>query len=168
MTSEPRVAPFPREDDMDAERRIIAEVAGLVRTATQELAKGELGGLDTLGRLASESAARLGADHRQTLRVYAAAASWRGELGNAESARTDLTALHARAQRVLGKTDPDTLLIAANAAAFTGIAGDVRSAATMLERILPEIEHCFGVQSAVADTVRTNLSVWRSRTETRL
>jgi hypothetical protein len=166
MTGRPQVADSAWEDTADAQRRIVAEIAEQVRTAVQHLAKGEQSGLETLERLRSESAARLGADHRQTLRVHAAAASWRGELGDAESARNVLAALHAHACRVLGETDADTLLIAANTAAFTGIAGDARSAASMLERLLPEVERCFGVPSAAADTVRANLSVWRSRSGT--
>jgi len=153
-------------DDADqtvGRRRLVVEFGARVAVAVDALVVGDHRGLDALVLLVGECEDRLGSNDRQTLRVRTAVASWRGELGDPRSAQNALGVLYTQAQDILGPTDPDTLLIGSNSAAFTGIAGDPCAAAEMLALILPDVERRFGRGSAVANTVRTNLSVWLAR-----
>lgn len=153
--------PAPGKDN--GRRQLVAAFAERAAAAVRRVESGDRGGLHDLASLAAECGNRLGQNDRQTLRLAAAAASWKGELGDPRGACEELDSLYVRANTAFGPTDADSLLLGSNAASFTGIAGDARSAAKRLALMLPSVEQRFGVNSPPADTVRTNLAVWRAR-----
>ncbi|MCW2504356.1 MAG: tetratricopeptide repeat protein [Actinomycetia bacterium] len=155
----------PDDESLDERAYVVALTCRCDAVVASLRANGASADLTGLRTLVSECEYRLGAAHRQTVRLRANLASWGGELGAPAQAGTELAALWDQAARSFGPRDADTLLIACNAAAFTGIAGDPRGAVTVLEQVIDDVEAVFGPESATARMARRNLRVWRDGAE---
>jgi hypothetical protein len=150
----------PTSDDHVYVASLAARCRDLIASAASQGPEACLADLRTL---VHECEARLGSDHRQSVRMRATLASWAGEWGSPAEAGLQLTVLWHDAARMFGERDADTLLIACNAAAFTGIGGDADGAVEMLETLIGDVEAVFGAGSQAVRTARRNLCVWQAR-----
>jgi WD40 repeat protein len=118
---------------------------------------------DVLRNLAWRTTQVLGADHPDTLRSRANAASWLGKTGDWPGSLAEFTELLGMYQRILGDTHTDTLATRASRATYLARSGDLTAAITELEAVLSARTILLGPHHSDTLVTRARLIGWRAR-----
>lgn len=113
--------------------------------------------------LAGHAAFVLSADHPDTLRIRASAASWLGKTRDWHGSLAEFTELLSDYRRVLGDDHPDTLTIRASRATYLARTGEVTAAVTELGNVLQVRASLLGLQHLDTLVTRARLAGWRGR-----
>jgi WD40 repeat protein len=116
-----------------------------------------------LRSLARHAAHVLGADHPDTLRIRAYAASWLGKTRDWHGTLAEFTKLLDDYRRVLGDDHPDTLATRASCATYLARTGEVTAAIAELGTVLQARMSLLGSHHLDTLVTRARLAGWRGR-----